>query len=149
LEHLAIPPVDKKSLKYNAWKTREWRRKNPSRAKELDRANYLRNRRKIIARATVATRRWRDANRELNRERTRAHSHGMSVLQLRDLYARQNNRCAICHILEGTEKFHIDHDHATGHIRGLICRDHNVGLTENTTPAMLRAMADYLERGGL
>jgi hypothetical protein len=64
---------------------------------------------------------------------------------------RATNCCAIC---GETEKpggkfgvhYHIDHDHETGRVRGLLCAPCNValGMMEND-PARLRAAADYIE----
>jgi Recombination endonuclease VII len=39
------------------------------------------------------------------------------------LYRLQNGRCAVC---PSTENLHVDHDHATGLVRGLLCRSCNV-----------------------
>lgn len=42
--------------------------------------------------------------------------------------AEQQGRCAICGATEDAEGLHIDHDHVTGRIRGLLCRACNIGL---------------------
>lgn len=43
-------------------------------------------------------------------------------------------------------RLHIDHDHVTGTVRGVLCKPCNsaLGLAEDD-PARLRALADYLE----
>lgn len=45
-------------------------------------------------------------------------------------YNLQGGRCAICHRQEAEfkKKLHVDHDHITGAIRGLLCQQCNVGL---------------------
>lgn len=58
----------------------------------------------------------------------------------------QGGRCAICGE-EPTARLCVDHDHATNAIRDLICTNCNHGLGKaRDNPAILRAMADYLER---
>jgi len=47
-----------------------------------------------------------------------------------DLYLSQNGCCAICGIHESKlgVRFHVDHDHETGVVRGLLCLKCNSGL---------------------
>jgi hypothetical protein len=41
----------------------------------------------------------------------------------------------------------IDHDHGTGKVRGLLCRDCNQGIGRfHDNPAILRKAADYIEQ---
>ena len=64
------------------------------------------------------------------------------------MVAQQDNQCAICRWDMGTSKDrHVDHCHRTGRVRALLCSRCNttIGQTEDD-PALLRAMADYLER---
>lgn len=53
--------------------------------------------------------------------------------------------CAICGSTE--KRFHVDHSHQTGVVRGLLCGpcNHTLGLMQDE-PARLRAAAAYLER---
>src|ERR1019366_4378639 len=44
---------------------------------------------------------------------------------------QQKGQCAICPRTPDQErygKFHIDHDHSTGNVRGLLCAKHNLAL---------------------
>ena len=65
-----------------------------------------------------------------------------------ELYARllaeQGGECAIrgCKRRPKTRKFHIDHDHLTGRVRGLLCHWHNRILPKTAAEAL--ALADYL-----
>ncbi len=65
------------------------------------------------------------------------------------LFEEKNGTCHICGAsLEYDGKdTHVDHDHITGKVRGLLCRGCNHGLGHfKDNPAALRAAADYLER---
>lgn len=66
--------------------------------------------------------------------------------------AAQDDRCALC-----SEPFagsgldraapQVDHDHATGVVRALLCRACNTALGAlRDDPALLRRAADYIER---
>ena len=85
-----------RNKKYHA----EWRSKNPTRAKEINRNSRIRC------------------------------TYGLTHLDYLTLLLKQNHGCAIC----GTAKrgrhkrFHIDHCHATGKVRGLLCHHCNLML---------------------
>lgn len=63
------------------------------------------------------------------------------------LLAAQNGRCAIClkEPGKGKRRFHIDHDHATMTVRGVLCFRCNSSLRYWMTPEWLRAAATYLD----
>jgi hypothetical protein len=60
----------------------------------------------------------------------------------------QGGKCAIsnCPRTPKTRRFHIDHDHKTGKVRGLLCHLHNRFLPKTSADAL--AMADYLREHG-
>jgi hypothetical protein len=80
---------------------------------------------------------------------------GITIEEYDAMFARQDGLCAIC--LEPSTQVHrksgkvrslaVDHDHATGRVRSLLCTDCNtvLGLADDS-PQRLRDMADYLER---
>jgi hypothetical protein len=78
-------------------------------------------------------------------DRERARRYGITLDQLRAMYARQNYGCAICG-RSGCELV-LDHDHVTGELRGLLCIPCNLilGLLRDD-PRIARAAAQYLER---
>lgn len=64
--------------------------------------------------------------------------------------ARQGGHCAICPNTPKVRRLHIDHDHKTGKVRGLLCFPCNrFILGAGVRPERLRAAADYLESGGV
>jgi hypothetical protein len=97
-------------------------------------------------------RRYRVENRRAERRRARKRSlaaHGLTEEQYAALLARQGGGCAICgsrHPKQaGIEHFHVDHCHASGGVRGLLCRTCNTGLGMFADdPERLRCAADYL-----
>lgn len=77
-------------------------------------------------------------------------NYGLSPDQVVAMLAAQGNRCAIC----GSEtpkthhdQWHVDHDHTTGKVRGLLCGPCNTGLGQlQDDPVVIRAALAYVER---
>jgi hypothetical protein len=78
-------------------------------------------------------------------------------LEYRDyvsMYVDQSGACWICGIKlakykndDGIQTACVDHDHATGEIRGLLCRKCNVGLGHfDDSPDLLDRAIEYLLR---
>lgn len=91
--------------------------------------------------------------------RTRSFRHslkkfyGLTLEQYEEKFAAQNGQCAICEQPEKCRngqgeprRLSVDHDHATGAIRGLLCTACNalLGYAEDD-PERLEAAARYLE----
>ncbi|WP_329046975.1 endonuclease VII domain-containing protein [Streptomyces sp. NBC_01422] len=74
--------------------------------------------------------------------------YGMTVEEYRSRLQEQDGRCAICgDVPEEGKRLNIDHDHASGAVRELLCRWCNYALgNAKDDPARLRAMAAYLDR---
>lgn len=53
------------------------------------------------------------------------------------LLAEQDGKCAIlgCERTPKTRRFHIDHDHKTGAVRGLLCHWHNRIMPKDSNEA--------------
>lgn len=72
--------------------------------------------------------------------------YGMSSADYEALYRRQAGRCAVCGCAVEDGKLHVDHDHTTGRVRGLLCQKCNRGIgLFNDSPQRLRAAAEYCE----
>lgn len=127
-------------------------------------------------RARLAMREWSAKNREVLRERERErsrwrtatatphqkeqHRQMMKKVNQRRIFARydlteedvramlvaQEFRCKVCATSISMETRHIDHDHRTKKVRGLLCGQCNVALgMAKDDPERLRKLAVYLE----
>lgn len=76
----------------------------------------------------------------------RHEAYGLTKAELGVLLA-QHARCAICQAVDwGVKGPQVDHDHATGRVRGVLCNNCNNGLGRfKDDPGLLRAAIVYLE----
>ena len=85
---------------------------------------------------------------EYRRRKTLA-CYGITPEDFNDMLEEQDNRCKICNIEErhaAKGRFHVDHCHDTGKVRGLLCSKCNQGLGMfNDNSQFLREAATYLE----
>ena len=97
-----------------------------------------------------ATKQWRKNSPEGYTESTKRTKvklkYGISVEDIENLMIQQNSLCALCknpisfNSEEKKDKPHIDHDHESGIVRGLLC------LTCNTGLGMFKDSFDLLEQ---
>ena len=76
-------------------------------------------------------------------------NYGITREEYRTVYFRQGGVCAICKQPERTERnmlLAVDHDHVTGHFRGLLCSHCNraIGLLRDS-PKIIEAAARYVK----
>jgi len=73
--------------------------------------------------------------------------YGITPEQYWALYEAQGGVCYICQRATGkTKRLSVDHDHATGYVRGLLCGPDNKILGHmRDDPDMARRVASYLE----
>lgn len=73
-------------------------------------------------------------------------TYGMSVADLDAMLLAQHGVCAICQVAPAA---HVDHDHQTDNVRGLLCFRCNAALGQlGDDPLVLRRAARYVEGGG-
>ena len=93
--------------------------------------------------ALRAARRWRRKNPEKIQQSRRKRKYGLSPADYEQLLRMMGGTCPICRSRPAVV---VDHCHATGKVRGLLCRQCNSGLgLLGEDPARLRHAAAYLE----
>jgi hypothetical protein len=97
----------------------------------------------------VNRKRRRERGAEYKTKEREGHLRRKYGLRLRDvetLLIAQLGMCAICRRHEG-RKLHVDHDHATNRVRGLLCGKCNkaIGLLDDE-PRLVRSAETYLRR---
>jgi Recombination endonuclease VII len=69
--------------------------------------------------------------------------YGLSEEKYYEIFNEQEGRCAICG--NSLDNPHIDHDHITGKVRGILCPGCNWGLGSfGDSPEVLRKAASYI-----
>jgi hypothetical protein len=118
---------------------------NPDYFKARRRAEY----RKHAAKYKERERLRRLADPGLKR-RQHLRSYGLTPESFQAILDRQGGGCAICggvFPIGGRTGLHIDHCHANGHVRGILCSNCNMGIGKfHDSASRLRAAADYIER---
>lgn len=117
---------------YKLEAAKRYREKNKEKIKEKARLHYANNIEKMRIRAN-------ESYHRNVRDKTKAHHYfvswslkkryGITLEEKCALYDKQLGQCGICKSsLEMGKKTHVDHDHKTGTIRGLLCHWCNQGL---------------------
>ncbi len=67
---------------------------------------------------------------EINRKSRLRRHYGIPPEQFDEMYETQDGKCAICkgELLWQTNGLHVDHDHKTRWVRGLLCGRCNLGI---------------------
>jgi hypothetical protein len=122
---------------------REWRKKNPEKQRAIRKRGHL----KFKERENADSRKWFVINKDKSVElaikwkaanpdklikyklTSRTKKYGINSAIYKEMLENQKGLCAIC----GKEapkgnQFHIDHDHKTGIVRGLLCSFCNLGI---------------------
>lgn len=104
-----------------------------------------RNAAEISARRRVA-RQTPDGLRK-SRDRDLRRHYGIGLVDLERMIQAQGGRCAVCSdVFESDKHTHVDHDHFTGSIRGILCASCNLMIGHaKDDPKRLLLAAQYLE----
>ena len=121
---------------------KKWRAKNKERERELQKIWRAENRDKVNAQARARYQYERE--KQLSRHRKRKYGISDDIYFM--MVEEQGGACAICGDVPDIN-LSIDHNHTTEKLRGLICNPCNIALSKaKDSPAILRAMAGYLEK---
>jgi hypothetical protein len=82
------------------------------------------------------------------RKPTRAKQLGVTDEEYARLLAAQGGHCALCPNTPKTRRLHVDHDHATGKVRGLLCHRCNRALPTWITVQWCWLVIAYLTESG-
>lgn len=74
--------------------------------------------------------------------------YGLTPAAFEQLLTSQGNRCAICRTpFKVRKEAHVDHEHGTRAVRGVLCGNCNLGMGNfKDNPALLLEALDYLSR---
>lgn len=93
---------------------------------------------------------WRKDNPDYHAAYVKKHAYrikkyGLTQDDYDAMLQDQRGACAICN--EPMDKPHVDHNHTTGKVRGLLCQHCNMGLGHfRDSPLRLRLASAYLEK---
>lgn len=94
----------------------------------------------------------RETWKQYNRNYWLSHEYGLSQNEFELMFSAQEGKCAICKTdqFDGNGKRpHIDHSHATGRVRGILCGNCNRALGAiKDNQNIARSIIEYLDRSG-
>ena len=113
-------------------------------------AYYDKNREKLCTQQGVYRAANKDRIKKYDKQYQRKRKYGITSDEFVALLEKQKGCCAICcKVLEEGRDTHVDHDHKTGKVRGILCRDCNlgIGLLSDSLTLLCRAIS-YLKQTG-
>jgi len=129
---------------------KEGRRRNLEAFNEKRRRYYKENRERILEKDRIQ----REANPQKGLDTILRRAYGISLNEYNELHFEQQARCVTCgepetavHYRNGrVKRLHVDHDHKTGEIRGLLCARCNLAIGAlNDDWRLAEAIAAYLK----
>lgn len=111
--------------KCNYFGVKNWRKNNPEKHKK----NLKKYKEAHPTETMLQARKDGNKNYYRNGQKSRIkYRYGISFEDFEEMKERQNNLCAICKTKTYEKELNIDHCHATGKIRGLLCTKCNTGI---------------------
>jgi hypothetical protein len=133
----------------------EYREKNLNKMREYSKKHYQKNKEKLKEKH----RKYREDNIDKfnqyyqnnlakfkeYRRRYKLKKYNLSLDQFNVLLNKQNHQCGICGGSLTDKNCHVDHNHDSGEIRGLLCLNCNLGIgLLKDSPELLNKAAKYL-----
>ena len=98
--------------------------KNKARIDANNRVNFSKP--EVKARVKEYGKKWRQVNKERRYWNYIWNTYKLTKINWEEIYAKQNGLCTICGQAPiPPHRLAVDHDHSTGAIRGLLCRNCN------------------------
>ncbi len=149
-----VPDTSERRAKKNARNTK-WRKNRPETVRRYKGTPEYRARNREWSRLRRARFTPEEKRRVAETERNRrlVNNFGITAQQYDAMLAEQNGVCAICRKTDGwvghpsRGRLHVDHDHVTGRVRGLLCSCCNVTLGSlSDDPERIERMLEYVRR---
>lgn len=117
----------------------------------FDKKQYARDRLKAVQADPVAHAEWKRAHATKVFFNRILKDFGMSREGYETRLLNQQGTCAICNKpCKSGRRLAVDHNHATGAVRALLCGNCNTGLGKfQDEPTLLRKAASYVESDGV
>lgn len=132
--------------------SREWREKNREKANEYSRAYRAKNPHKVKETNQKQRERRKTWTKEQRRDKQRKYAFGIPEGWFAEQLQKQGGVCAICgnpsEVADSMKRdLHVDHDHKTGQVRGLLCGKCNpmLGLVDDSISLLEKAI-EYLKK---
>jgi hypothetical protein len=92
--------------------------------------NYYKHKEKNREKTNNRAKEWRENNKDRIKSQKLFRSFGITLEDYNNMIGSQNNKCKICGLEWDIAKgyFPVDHDHATGKVRGILCPPCNRAL---------------------
>jgi len=124
-------------------KHKVWVKENRSKVREGIHSYYVKNRDQLLSKAKNE---WEHAHPDVKLAKHLRSKYGITLTQYNEILSLQGGCCAICRKIT-TERLLVDHDHATGQIRGLLCKRCNsmLGFIESVDRITVENALHYVE----
>lgn len=98
---------------------------------------------------TQSSQKYRRKYPERDRDQKLRRRYGIGLAEYNQMLEDQDFKCLVCKIDIESKTAHVDHNHATKRVRGLLCHHCNTGLgLFKDQPSVLVDAATYLVGGG-